>query len=300
MARLKPRWLGTPDRYARLRRIESLDPREDYLEITQLFYGDFRSVMLGQTFAGFMLTFAAPRMSRILGTTGELEHRIGKRVVDTALLARAVVEHGPGAGRGRDASWRVSAMHCQYDIHEDDFVMVGCDAALLSLQMADKFGWRPVTEPEREALRLFHSRQARAFGSRKPLPDSLSAMQQLWSNYLDTELRFEPQNLRLARALIAHFSALAPKPLRRVLPMLLLGTLDPRVTRACGLRVPSAPMVWAAHHFMRWQGRRDPVPDGAPDSMEPMVRAVYPNGWTLDSLGTHVHASPSPSVDQNR
>jgi ER-bound oxygenase mpaB/B'/Rubber oxygenase, catalytic domain len=290
VTRARQLWLGTTDRFARLRRIESLDLETKYREITGLFYADFRSVMLSQSFSGFMLTFAAPRMSRILGSTGELQQRIAKRVVDTALIARAVLEHGLGVGAGKEAARRVHAMHSQYDIHEDDFVVVGCDAALVSLELADKFGWRPVSDKEREALRLYYNRQARAFGSRKPLPPTIPLMRQCWSSYVDNELRFEPQNLELATVLIGYFSTLLPFPWGPLLPKLLLGILDPRITRACGIQVPSKPVRWIAHALMRRLGRRDPVPDDAPDGMEAMVRAVYPNGWQVDDLGTHIQA----------
>lgn len=299
VARVKPKWLGTDDRYARLRRIEKLNPETDFREITELFYGDFRSVMITQSFSGFMLTFAAPRMSRILSSTGELEHRVAKRVVDTALLARSVVEHGTGAGAGREAAWRVSAMHRHYDIHKDDFVVVGCDAALVSLRSAQRYGWRPVTEPEYEAVRLFHNRQARAFGSRQSLPPSIALMEQYYAHYLDTELRFEPQNLRLAQVLLNHFRALVPKAVRPIISILLLGVLDPRITRACGLRVPSKAAVWAAHAAMRLLGRQDPVPDGGPDMMAPMVRAVYPDGWKMQELGTHTGAHVPSTPEQS-
>jgi hypothetical protein len=53
-------------------------------KIATLFYTDFQSVMTPKSFNGLMFTYAAPRISRVLATTGESEHRIAKRVVDTA------------------------------------------------------------------------------------------------------------------------------------------------------------------------------------------------------------------------
>ena len=99
-------WLGTPDKFARLRRIESLDPEVNFREIVGLFYQDFRSVMLLQGFYGFMMTYASPRISRVLAQTGELEKRVAKRIVDTILLSRLVMEHGFEPGPGRDAAHR--------------------------------------------------------------------------------------------------------------------------------------------------------------------------------------------------
>jgi hypothetical protein len=281
-------WLGTPDRYARLRRIEALDLKEGYREITILFYGDFRSVMLPKSFNGFMFTFSSPRMSRILNSTGEIQQRIAKRVVDTTLLASAVMLEGFGSAAGGEAARRVHTMHSHYDIHEDDFVATAAEEALASLDLAEKFGWRPVTAKESEALRLYYSRQARVFGSRKPLPASIPLTRQLFSRYLDEHVRFEPQNQRLANVLIDWFCGLVPRPMRGIYRTFLLANLDPRITRACGFQVPSKLSSWATYAVMKKMGMRDPVPDGAPNRLDALVKSVYPNGWQMDRLGTHL------------
>lgn len=284
----EPTWLGTSDKYARLRKIETLSLETDYREITGLFYSDFRSVMAGQSLRGFMLTFAAPRMSRILAATGEIEHRMGKRFIDTVLLAQAVMVHGLGPGPGRDAARRVNAMHKNYDIHEEDFVMVGADEALMSLELAENFGWRPVTDKEREAVRIFYDHQARAYGSRRSLPPTVAETRAFWEDYMDRELGFEPQNRRLAESLLVFFEERAPRLLRPLVRKLLLGSLDPRLLRACGLPVPGKLWTKLARVYSRRQGRRDPVADNPPDTLGPMIAAVYPDGWTIDTVGTHL------------
>ncbi|RYE70577.1 MAG: DUF2236 domain-containing protein [Rhizobiaceae bacterium] len=283
-----PLWRGEPDPYARLRRIEQLEPASDYLEITNLFYADFQSVMLLKSFNGFMFTFAAPRISRVLGATGEIDKRIAKRILDTTLLGSAVMRHGFGTPEGRVAARRVNAMHRQYDIEADDFVAVGLEEALGSLDLAEKFGWRPVTDIERESLRIFYSHQARAFGSPRPLPGSVSEMRSVFEHYLDTELAFEPQNRRMADAFIAWFRQLLPAPLRPLTGPFLLSHLDARIAKACGLPIPAAPIRRLAHYAMRRVGQRDPIPDGAPNKIEAMVREVYPDGYELAGLGTHL------------
>lgn len=285
-------WLGEADRYARARRIESLDVATDYHEITTLFYADFITIMMTQSFSGFMLTYAAPRISATLADTGELEKRFAKRFVDTALLTRAVMEHGldqPGAGR--DAARRVNIMHSHYDIHPDDFVMVACEEIVTPLTLAEKYGWREVSDKERDSLRLFQSRKARAFGAPKAVPDSLSGVYDFYENYLDHELRFEPQNKNLAEVALKWHEDLAPRLLRPLFRRILLATLDPRVTRACGMNVPSKPAIWAADTFMKTLGRRDPLPDGVSDGLDEIVRTVYPHlEWRIDTVGTHTEA----------
>lgn len=292
------RWLGEPDRYARARRIETLDVETDYHEITTLFYSDFITIMMTQSFSGFMLTYAAPRISKILAHTGELEKRFAKRFVDTALLTRAVMEHGMEPGQGRDAARRVNMMHSHYDIHPDDFVMVACEEIITPITLAEKYGWREVTDKERESLRLFQSRKARAFGSPKAVPNSLQGVYDFYNHYLDNEVRFEPQNLRLAKVALKWHEDLAPRAIRPLFRKILLATLDPRVTRACGMTVPSAPMKWAADTFMKTLGRRDPLADGVSDGLDEIVRTVYPNDeWSIDTVGTHREAAKSQTAE---
>jgi hypothetical protein len=286
----KPFWLGTDDPHARLRMIETLDLETQYREITQLFYADFQSVMLTKGFNGFMFNNAASRISRILGSTGELERRIAKRVVDTTILATAVMQHGFKEGAGRDAARRVNAMHSRYDIHPDDFLAVAAEETLGTLELAERYGWRPVTSKEQEALRLFYNHQARAFGSTKDLASSIPELKTFFSHYLDTQLNFEPQNEKLARVLIRWYGEQVPGPFRGIFRTLLVADLDPRIIRACGLRQPFKLMKLLAQALMRRTGRKDPVPDGVPNGLEDLIRSVYPNGWTFDDLGGVVKA----------
>jgi len=293
MSRSKPLWLGTEDPQARLRKIETMDLETQYREITQLFYADFQSVMLTKGFNGFMFNNAATRISRVLGSTGELEHRIAKRVVDTTLLATAVMLHGFKADQGREAARRVNAMHSRYDIHPDDFLAVAAEETLGSLELAERYGWRHVTEKEQEALRLYYNHQARAFGSPKELPPSIAEVKLFFSHYLDTALSYEPQNKKLAQSLIKWYGERVPGPFRGVFRTLLLADLDPRIIRACGLRQPLKIMTQLARLLLRRTGRKDPVPDGVPSGLEDLVHSVYPNGWTFDDLGG---AKPKPAV----
>ena len=296
----EPLWLGTTDRYARLRQIEKLDLEKDFREITLLFYGDFQSVILPVGFNGFAFTYAAPTISKVLSATGEVEHRLTKRIVDTTLLARQVMQHGLREPEGRDAARRVNAMHKHYDIRTKDFVATGAENALGSVELAEKCGWRPVTDKEREAVRLYYSQQTRAFGSPEGLPPSVAETKAFFDDYLNTEVRYAPENERLTRVLLNWYGNLVPRPWGPLFKAMLVAQLEPRIARACGLKPLPAPARWAAHAFLRAVGRKDPVPDGQPSAFEARVRTVYPNGWSVETIGTHVTAetaaAPADSV----
>jgi hypothetical protein len=286
-------WLGANDRHARLRKIEALDPKKDYREISKLFYEDFGSIMVLQNLSGFLMTYAAPRMSRILSSTGESEHRVAKRVLDTALLASTVMAHGvESAGPGRDAARRVNDMHRHYDIDQRDFVIVGIDNVLMAIRFAERFGWRQVTDIEREGLKVFYSHETRYFGGRVPLPSTLAQMHQLHDRYLNEELALEPQNRRMADVLIRHIKTLFPAPLRPIVGSLLLAQVDPRVLRACGKRVPGTLTRRLSSVFFRLLGRQGPLHDGAPNGLQRLIDKVYPSGYSINTVGTHVNELP--------
>jgi hypothetical protein len=290
MLRPEALWLGTNDPHARLRRIEQLDLETEFGEIARLFFSDFRSAMLAMGFAGFLMTYASPRMSRILSATGELEHRVAKRVVDTSLLSGMVMAHGVRHSPGRDAARRVNAMHSRYDIHQEDFVAVGCDSALKAIELAEAFGWRPVTNKEREAVRRYFATVTRTFGGRDPFPQSVEAMQQFMARYAEAQYGFEPQNRRLAEATCDYYASLAPRPWRALFRKVLLSAVEPRIIRSCGLRPPSGVARWAGRLVLKVMARRDPVPDNAQDQLAAFARTVYPKGYDISQLGTCAHS----------
>jgi hypothetical protein len=237
-------------------------------------------------------------MSRILSGTGEIEHRFAKRAVDTSLTASTILQHGFGSEIGRKLARQVSELHKQYDIHPDDFVLIGCDTPLFSLEMAERYGWRAVTDKEREALRILYDYQARAFGSRKPLPGSMIEMKQYLSEYFDTQLYFEPQNLRMAKVALDWYVGLAPLLARKLVRKIMLGVLDPRVVRACGLPVPGKISRLICDAAMRMLGRRDPIQDGVgSDPMVGLAKLVYPNGYDFDMLGPQCPVRHSTKVE---
>jgi hypothetical protein len=287
-------WLGSPDRYARLRKIRTLDPEKNSREITQLFYEDFMTISIFSAIGGFLLGDAAPSMSRILSSTGELEKRVAKRFVDTALLGRTVLQHGvKSAGEGRDAARRVNAMHRSYDINPDDFVAFGTGQVIFAIEFAERLGWRDVTDIEREALRVYYTHETRIFGGRVPLPPTLREMYAFWEKYLDENLAFEPQNLRMANLLLDFIKTLFPKFLHPLVTPIVLAQMDHRIVKACGLELPGAITREVSTALIRLLSKlRDPVYDNAPDGFDALIKQVYPDGFAIEGLGTRSSVKP--------
>ena len=280
-------WLGTTDRYARLRRIETLDPEKDYREITKLFYEDFATIMTLEAISGFLFTFAAKRISNMQLMTGETEYRTMKRFVDTALFAQAVMEHDVHKpGPGRDANRRVSAMHRAYDINQEDFVAVGIDHVMSAVKFAERFGWRPVTDIEREGVRMYFTHMTRNFGGRQPLPPTRATMSEFFERYKKEQYMFQPHNLRMTDRLLDVLKLLFPAALRPIAAPVLLAQMDDDTLRACGKPVPGKTMRALSSLLLSLMSKNDPMPDNMPNGLQPLIDRVYPNGYTMDSIGT--------------
>ncbi|WP_280304329.1 oxygenase MpaB family protein [Nocardia abscessus] len=278
--------------YRRVREIETLDPETDAQRIVDLFTMDFGNMLMIQMITGNMITFAAPSMSKVHEVSREVETDTEKRSIDTALFHHVVAEHGFDPGPGREAAKMVNDMHRHYDIVQEDYLAVAADNTLTPIRLADKFGWRRVTPNERLAMRVVRSREARMFGSHKPLPDTLAEVEDLYENYLNEKVYYYPYNEQVARAFLKWMPSIFPAKLGRPLVWLLLAQVDPRQLRACGLKTPGKLRSALSDALMRKLGSKpaDDVADGATGGIEILARRVYPNGWDIHSLGPNGHS----------
>jgi len=299
--RAKPGWIRkrigallelppAADRYARLRRIEQLDPVRDCVEVYHLMLEDFQVARQFMVTAGFFMTYAVPPISRILRDTEELQHRILKRLVDTMLLGESFHKHGFAPGPGRDAIRRVNQMHRKYPIRQKDFAGIGCMEVFTNVWFAETYGWRPVTAAEKTAAAAFNKQLAINMGH-GPAPDTYEDCKQFFMDYLDSELGYEPQNKMLADNLMTFLVADTPAFLRPVMRDLFLAAgYDDRIIVSCGYSPPNRLMKILCRLFLRVFARLDPCIDGPSAAALRLVRRVYPNGYQIKKLGTHVSA----------
>jgi hypothetical protein len=286
--------LSTQPRYARRDRIAQLDPVADYREIVGLFYADFASAVTFQGAEGLMISFSAPRISRILERTGAFERDFAKRVVDQALLVGEMLRTGFEPGSGRTALRTMNGMHRHYDIHHDDFAVIGADTVVIPVLLAERYGWRPVTPAEKAALGQAAFQMVRRMGVHD-YPESFYDQVALRDRYIDEHCGFEPQNRKLTDLLIRFYADQLPRPLRPFVGPFFRSIFDPRIVRACGYEVPRGAAALRA--AMTLIGRRDPIPDGRPNGLAALAAQVYPNGFQLHALGTHVHGDEADAAE---
>jgi len=137
--------------------INHLDPSKDYEQIVRLlinviFPWDIERAL---EFALYR-TYAIPAISGLLFATGEFTKSPRKRYDDTELLLSEIVENGFDSDAGKASIQRINDMHSHYSIHNDDFLYVLSTFIYEPIRWLDKFGWRALTQIEKQALFYYY------------------------------------------------------------------------------------------------------------------------------------------------
>ena len=286
-------------RFDVLRRIEHLDPAKDFAEIYRLmgtheFPWDMSQAL---SFALFR-TYAVPSIGDLLARTGELTARTQKRYDDTVLILDAVVEHGIDSPEGRTAIRRMNQMHRSYDISNDDLRYVLATFVVTPIRWLDAYGWRRMTEVEREASANYYRALGRHMGIRD-VPETWQAFSRLLDAYEQEHFGFDVGGRTVAEATL---ELLATFPPNDRLPASLVrrisfATMDDPLLDAFAFPHPSRVMRGLVRGALKARGR---VVRFLPARTEPFyarqlpqVRS-YPDGYAVDELGTFPSGCPVP------
>ncbi|MCM3922548.1 hypothetical protein ND748_12875 [Frankia sp. AiPs1] len=277
------------DPYALRDRILALDPVENAREIAHLFHRDFQRALLPQIATGFFATISPPRMTRILIRTGELEFRNRKRLVDQMLIHHEMLSHGFVPGRGRDALRRMNEMHHKYAITAEDFTAVSVETTLGQLTAAREYGWRELTEHEVLGVVEFERVQALHMNIRD-VPATVAEMVAFRDDYFDRQVRFAPSNRRLAESALRLLATVVPAHIAPRVEKVLMSLTDPRIVAALGYDYPDAAYRERVHRATREHAARDATDKRAPQLVLDLIASVYPDGYEIDRLGTHLRS----------
>ena len=183
-------------------------------------------------------TFCVPSISGLLQRSGEFEQRPRKRYDDTGLMVAELLRHGPDSEAGAAVIGRLNRIHAGYAIANDDFLYVLSTFVAEPIRWLERYGWRPLSEPEQQALFRFWRRVGARMGLHG-LPESLEAMLAANERVEREVFRAAASNRRIAEATLAMLLNDWPEPLRPALAGLLRGLLEPEVARS--LQWPVAP-----------------------------------------------------------
>ena len=272
--------------------IARLDPEADHQRIAyllgcQVFAWDGeRSLELA-----LLRTYAVPEISRVLVATGELVERTRKRYDDTELIMAEMLEHGYDSRRGRAALRRMNQMHGRHEIDDADLLFVLSTFVLDPMRWVERYGPRPHTAAERQALFRYYREIGRRMGIRT-LPDTLAELEAFSLAYERDRFAFDEANRTLWRATSEMFLEMhLPEllvPLGRPVLRALLADVDPRLPALFGFELPAGWQRALVRLLLRARGRvarllgerRTPV------SFTRRPRPTYPHGYEVEQLGT--------------
>jgi hypothetical protein len=287
-ARIPPEVRNPPSRWTRSEYIAGLDPERHCQEIGYLLasyefpWDTTRSLELA-----LLRTFGVAKGTPRLVGTGELTERTQKRYDDTALILAEIQENGFDHPRGRAALSRMNVQHHRFDIPNDEYIYTLSTFVLEPIRWNARFGWRRLSENERQASYYLWREIGRRMGIRD-IPGSLDALERFNVAFEREHFRYSEANQRLAlstRNLMLGW--VLPRPLWPLGAVLMHAMLDEPMLRAVGLPSPPAWARSLVTGFMRLRAgvlRRLP-PRRRPRLITRMPTPTYPNGYSIDQLG---------------
>lgn len=270
------------------RKLAHLDPEQDYQQIVYLlqcyeFPWDFERSL---EFALFR-TYAVPAVSGLLAQTGEFTQRPRKRYDDTELLLAEITEHGFDSERGQAALKRINEMHGRYAINNDEFIYVLSTFIFEPIRWIDRYGWRKLTDNEKQALYLFY----RELGHRmhiRNIPNDRHGFEHFNRVYEQQHFRYASTNALIGNAtrdLLLGFYL--PKWLWPVGKPIINTFLDQPLLTAFGLKASSSFLVILVRSALKC---RRLVLKVLPSRRRPhrqtqVKRPTYPQGYRIEALG---------------
>ncbi|NUS78311.1 MAG: DUF2236 domain-containing protein [Streptomyces sp.] len=283
-------------RYSRLRRIERLDPQQDYEQIFWwLTQYEFPWDYLQGLSVAFLRDYGVPRISQLLDRTQEFERAGQKRYDDTVLMAYELVREGTHSEHGRATARHLNRIHGRYRIPNEDYLYVLATTVVGPKRWIDRYGWRALSPQETESLALVGRRMGTMMGI-TDLPADYAGFEHLLDTYEKEMFAYDPANRRVAAATLRVVTGMYPRLLRPLVARLALALLDDPLLTVLGLPRQPRPLRIAAHRALRARATVVRLLPARPEwwPSRPKPRS-YPFGWTLDDLGPH-WAQSRPSV----
>lgn len=275
-------------------RIAQLDPKKDHKEIAFLltchcFPWEMERAL---EFALFR-TFAVPSISKILVGTGEFTSRTRKRYDDTELILYEILEHGMDSFRGKKAIDRMNDMHGRFKIPNEDYLYVLSTFIFEPIRWMDKYGWRPFTESEKQAILINYTLLGKKMHV-SGIPETLEDFEAFNLEFEKINFRFDPNNQIIGNKTIELLLGFYfPKFLFPVVKPLLYSLMDRPLQNAMGFKRP--PKIISALMSSLLKTRAWFI-KFLPERKNPKLgtrrkRPTYPNGYDIELLGTFTQRS---------
>jgi hypothetical protein len=275
-------------RHRNLRRIENLDPAEDFDEIFGLVTQyEFPWEYVQGTSIAFMRDYGVPTISTLLDRTRQFEDHGQKRYDDTILIGYEATVETLESERGRAAVRHLNRIHGKYDIPNDEFLYVLATTIVGPKRFIDAYGWRPLHPHEVESMYRVTTRFGELMGI-KDLPASYDGYERLLDAYEAERFEFAPQNRRVAEASMRIVENWYPSFVRPLVRRVSVAMLDEPLRVALGLPRQPAWLSGLLDRALKLRGHAlrlavPPRPTSKPYVHDP--KRTYPFGYSLSGLG---------------
>lgn len=266
--------------------IETLDPVKDHCRIVKLMaVYEFPWDVVRAMEVTLIRMFCSPSISGLLHRTGEFKKHGQKRYDDTGLLMAEFMQDGYDGERGKRAINHINKIHSYYKIRNEDYLFVLSTFVFVPAQWIDTYGWRKITENERQALFYFFMQ----VGIRMNIevPGTLAGLEKFVEEYEKNNFMFKETNQALANATVNIVKSWMPffvKPF--VLPVMKC-VLDEKMLKVLGY-TPSP--AWLKSLFngvmsVRALSLRRVTLQKYPWYFTEEPNRTYPHGYDIEELG---------------
>ncbi|MDA0268505.1 MAG: oxygenase MpaB family protein [Cyanobacteria bacterium] len=236
-----------------------------------------------------------PRISAILHLSGEFLHHPQKRYDDTGLLISNILKWGYDSPQGQAAIAQMNRIHSQYEIANEDFLYVLSASLCEPVRWNERYGWRPFTETEKQALFYFW----RAVGDRMNidnLPPTYSAFAQFKATYEAALFRYSPDNAAIGKAVITLMQSWFPATVSPWVPKIANVLIDDPMRMALGWAAPNPLLVTGVEQGLRLRrwGVRWLAGQRQPEFFADRPTLSYPQGYAIEQLGPVASTVESP------
>lgn len=273
-------------RFDVLKEIQALDPVKDNERIAYLSGSfDFPWDTQRALELALMRTFAVPKSSKLMVKTEEFTKRTQKRYDDTTIIISTIGFHSYSSPEGRAAIRRMNQIHAHYPIPNDEFLYVLTTFVLEPIRWNARYGWRPLSENEKQASYYFWAEVGR-YMNIKDIPSSLEELERFSRDYEHTHFAYSDYNRALAEATRDLFlSWVLPGPLWPLGEQFVYALMDKPMRDAFGF--PKA-KLWARVSLELGLWLRKKVLRFLPPRVTPYrlpTTRTYPKGYDIDELG---------------
>jgi uncharacterized protein (DUF2236 family) len=235
-------------------------------------------------------TFTIPSISALLHSTGQYEREGPKRLDDTRAILVEISRPGLESEASREMVEHLNRIHGLYSISNDDFLYVLSTFVFDPVPFIERWGHRPLTLREQDALYFVHLKLAQGMRIRD-VPKSREAFL-AWRRAYEARVQtYAPQNEAVARGMMDAVASSLPPVLRSLTAPLTLALMDDAAMfRALGFAEPSPAVAFAmrlaARAYRKLSQRLNPFEHLALRDAEFFQRySTYPNGYSRLKLG---------------